>query len=81
LGRHLTDPDVDRVAMFDHRGDQFAGQGRGGGIALGVGQVSLEDGFRGALAEVGFEDRGERQSTSSATSALPVSLRRHRRSR
>ena len=36
-------------------------------------------GFGGPLAEVGLEDRGERESTSRASSALPVSLRRHRR--
>ena len=67
--------------MLDHGGDQFAGQRGGRRIAFGVGQVSLEDGFRGALAEVGFEDRGERQPTSGPSPALAVSLRRHRRSR
>jgi hypothetical protein len=89
----LTDPGIDRIAMFDHRGDQFAGQRRGRWIAFGLGQMPFEDRLRGALAEVGFEDRGERESTSRRTtsaaaarratsasaSALPVSLRRHRR--
>jgi hypothetical protein len=75
----LTDPSIDRIAMFDHRGDQFAGQRRGRWIAFDLGQMPFEDRLRGPLAEVGLEDRGERESTSRASSALPVSLRRHRR--
>ena len=59
--------------------DQLAGQGRGGLITLGLREVALEDGVGRALAEVGFEDRGQRQSTSRPSSALAVSLRHHRR--
>jgi hypothetical protein len=79
LGRHLADPSIDRIAMLDHGGDQFASQGCGRRIAFGLGQVAFQDGFRGPLTEVGLEDRGERESTSRPSSALPISLRRHRR--
>jgi hypothetical protein len=79
LGRHLADPGIDRVAVANDRGDELAGQRGGGWIAFGLREMPLEDGFGGALPEVGLEDRGERQSTSRPSSALPVSLRRHRR--
>jgi hypothetical protein len=79
LGRDLADPGIDRSAVLDHGGDQLAGEGRGGRIAFDLGEMSLEDGLRRALAEVGLEDRGERESTSRASPPLPVSLRRHRR--
>jgi hypothetical protein len=79
LGRHLRDPGVDRVAMLDHDGDQFARQGCRRRIAFGLGEVAFQDGLRGPLTEVGLEDRGERESTPRPTSALPISLRRHRR--
>jgi hypothetical protein len=93
LGRHLADPGIDRNAMLDHGGDQFASQGCRRRIAFGLGQMTFQDGFRGPLAEVSLEDRGERESTSRRTtsasaarratsasaSALPISLRRHRR--
>ena len=46
--------------MLDHRGDQLAGEGGRGLVALRLGQVSLEDGVRGALTEVGLEDGGQR---------------------
>jgi hypothetical protein len=79
LGSHDPDPRVDRVAVGDDGFDQLAGEGGGGLIALGLGQVALQDRFRGALAEVGFEDRRQRQSTSRPPSALAISLRHHRR--
>jgi hypothetical protein len=79
LRRDLTDPGVDRIAVFDHGGDQFPGQRRGGRIALDLSQMPFEDGLRGPLSEVGLEDRGKRESTSGASSSLPISLRRHRR--
>ena len=77
--RHSVDRFVDLDPVRDHRSDQLAGQVGGHRIALRLGQMALEDGFRGALSEVGLEDRGERESTPGASSALPVSLRRHRR--
>ena len=67
------------VAVGDHGIDELAGEGRGRLVALGFGQVALEDGVRRALAEVGLEDRGQRESTSRPPSALAISLRRHRR--
>jgi len=60
LGRHLADPSIDRVAVFDDRGDEFAGQRGGRWIALGLSEMPLEDGLSRALPEVGLEDRGER---------------------
>ena len=74
-----TDLGVDLVSVGDHGLDQLAGQGGGRLVALGFGQVALEDGPRGALAEVGLEDRGQRESTSRPSSALAISLRPHRR--
>ena len=59
--------------------DEVTGQGGGRGVALGFREMALEDGLGGPLAEVRFEDRGQRQSTSRPSPALPVSLRRHRR--
>jgi hypothetical protein len=93
LGRYFADPRIDRIAMHDHRGDQFAGECRSGRVAFGLRQVSFEDGLGRPLAEVGLEDRGERESTSGRTtsarvarratsapaSARSISLRRHRR--
>ena len=79
MGGDDPDPCVDRVAVGDDRFDQLAGEGGGGLIALGLGQMTLEDRFGGALAEVGLEDRGQRQSTSRPPSALAISLRHHRR--
>jgi hypothetical protein len=79
LGRYLADPGIDRVAVSDDRGDELAGKRGGRRVALGLREMPLEDGLSGALPEVGLEDRGERQSTSRPSSALPVSLRRHRR--
>ena len=65
--------------MRDHGFDQLARQFGGGLVALGFGEVALEDGPGRALAEVGLEDRGQRESTSRPSSALVVSLRHHRR--
>ena len=74
------DPCVDRVAVGDHGFDQLAGEGGGGLIAFGLGQVALQDRFRGALAEVGLEHGSQGESPPGPSSALLVSLRRHRRS-
>lgn len=65
--------------MGDHGGDQFAGQGGGRLVALALRKMALQDGLRGALAEVGLEDRGEGQSASRPPAALAVSLQRRRR--
>ena len=65
--------------MGDDGFDQLAGERSCGVIAFGLGQMALEDGLGGALAEVGLEDRGQRQSTSRPSSALAISLRHHRR--
>jgi hypothetical protein len=79
LRRDDTDPRVDRVAMGDHGADQLARERGRRLVAFGLSQVALQDGLGGALAEVGFEDRGQRESTSRPSSALAISLRPHRR--
>jgi hypothetical protein len=65
--------------MLDDGRYELAGQGRSRLVPLGFREVALEDGLRGALAEVGFEDRSQREPTSRPTSALLVSLQRRRR--
>ena len=54
---------------------------RGADLTLGLGEMPLQDGLRGALPEVGLEHGGEGEATTGPTAALSVSLRRHRRSR
>jgi hypothetical protein len=90
---HAVDRFVDLDAVLDHSGDQLAGEFGGSWIAFRLGQMTLEDGLRGALPEVRLEDRGERESAPNGTAAVPaavraagpsararvVSLRRHRR--
>jgi hypothetical protein len=65
--------------MGDDCGDELPGQSGSGLVALGLGQVALQDGLRRAQAEVGLEDRRKREPASRPPSALLVSLRRHRR--
>ena len=65
--------------MADDRTNQLAGKLGGRLVALGLGEMALEDRLRRALPEVGLEDGGQRESTSRPSSPLLVSLRRHRR--
>jgi hypothetical protein len=67
--------------VLDDRRDQLTGQCRGCLVALGFGEVPLEDRVGGPLAEIGLEHGCEREATSRPSTALLVSLRRHRRSR
>ena len=78
-GGRPVDQGVDLVAISDHRGDQFAGQIGRHGIAFRLREMALQDRLGGPLPEVGLEDRRQRESTSGASSALPVSLRHRRR--
>ena len=71
---------VDLVAMGDDGIDQLAGEGGGRLVAFRFGEVTLEDGAGGALAEVGLEHGSQGESPPGPSSALLVSLRRHRRS-
>jgi hypothetical protein len=80
LGCYLGDRRVDLGTVGDDRGDQRSGQGGRGRIPFRFGQMTLQDRLGGALAEVGLEDRRERESAPGPPSALLVSLRRHRRS-
>jgi hypothetical protein len=89
----LLDPRVDLDPVLHDRGQDPARELGSGRIALGFGEVALEDGGCGALAEVGLEDGSEGQSTARASgsdrvrgagrcgsrpSARPLSSRRHR---
>ncbi|MDH5244234.1 MAG: hypothetical protein OEX05_09895 [Chloroflexota bacterium] len=65
--------------MGDDDPDEFTCQGCGRRIPFGLHQVSFKDRVGGALAEVGFEDGGQGESTTRASTPLTVSLRRHRR--
>jgi hypothetical protein len=65
----------------DDRRNQRPGEVRRDGIALRLGQVTLEDGLGGPLAELGLEDRSEREPTSRPPPSLPVSLRHRPRRR
>ena len=58
--------------------DQFARQLGGLGIAFALGQVALQDGVCGPLAELRFEDRRERELAGRPSTSDPVSPRRHR---
>jgi len=64
LGRQLLDSGVDCVAVGDHRGDELAGQFRGLRVAFELGQMALQNGRRGALAEIGLEDGSERKAAA-----------------
>ena len=61
--------------------DQFAGELGRDFVALRLGQMALQDGRCRSLAEVRFEDRGEREAAALAASAGAVRPRRHRRGR
>ena len=64
--------------MLDDGGDQLAGEGGRVRVTLLLGEVPLEDGVRGTLAEVGFEDGREGQPATGPPAADAVSPRRHR---
>jgi hypothetical protein len=65
--------------MPDHRVDELAGKRGCRRVALDLGEVALQDRVGRALAEIRLEDGGQRESTTRPSSALAVSLRRHRR--
>ena len=58
--------------MRDDRPDELAGEGRGGFVAFVLGEVALENGVSGALAEVGFEDAREGEAAAGPVGADPV---------
>ena len=71
-GRRAVDQRIDLDAILDDRSDQFSGQIGRDGIPFRIGQMALEDRLRGALSEVGLEDRRERESTAGRTTSAPV---------
>jgi hypothetical protein len=78
LRRSTGDLGVDRVAMGHLGGDQFASQLGRVRVPFLLGQMAFEHGIGGALAEVRFEDRRQRQPAPGSAAADPVSPRRHR---
>ncbi len=67
--------------MLDLAGDELPSQSGRILVALFLGQVALEDGVRGPLAEVGFEDGRQGQPATGPPAADAVSPRRHRPAR
>ena len=80
-GRPPGDLGVDRVAVRHLGGDQLAGERGGVRVALLLGEMALEDGVGGPLAEVRLEDRREGQPATGPPAADAVSPRRHRPAR
>jgi len=64
--------------VFDDCGHELARQRGGVRVALLLGEVTLEDGIGGALAEIRLEDRREREPPTRPPAADAVSPR-HRR--
>ena len=64
--------------MLDDRGHELASQAGGVLVPLLLGEVPLEDGIGGALAEVRLEDRRESEPPTRPPAADTVSPR-HRR--
>ena len=64
--------------MFDDCGHELARQRGGVRVALLLGEVTLEDGIGGALAEIRLEDRRQREPPARPPPADAVSPR-HRR--
>ena len=64
--------------MLDDRGHQLARERRGILVAVLLGEVPLEDGVGGALAEIRLEDRREGEPAARPPAADAVSPR-HRR--
>jgi hypothetical protein len=79
LGRPEGDLGIDRIAVRDHGGDEFAGQGGRIRVPFLLGQMAFEHRVRRALSEVGLEDRCECQPATGPPAADAVSPRRHRR--
>jgi hypothetical protein len=73
-----ADLGVDRVAMFDDRGHELAGERRRVRVAFFLGQVALQDGVGRALAEIRLEDRRKGEPATGPPAADAVSPR-HRR--
>ncbi len=64
--------------MLDDGRDELAGECRRVRVALLLGEVTLEDGIGGALAEIRLEDRREGEPATGPPAADAVSPR-HRR--
>jgi hypothetical protein len=73
-----ADLGIDRVAVLDDRGHQLTGERRRVLVTFLLGQVPLEDGVGGALAEIRLEDRREGEPATGSPAADAVSPR-HRR--
>jgi hypothetical protein len=81
LGRQKLDPGVDLLPIPDDRLDERPGELACLRVALGLGEMSLEDRLRRPLTELGLEDRGQGETPPRPTRPESVSPRRHRRGR
>jgi len=66
------DPGVDVDAIPDHLGHDRPGQRASRRVSLDLGQLPLQDGRRGSLAEVRLEHRREGDPTSRPKRSNPV---------
>jgi hypothetical protein len=64
LGRQLLDSGVDSVTVCDDGCDKVTCEFGRRWITLELAEMTLEDGCRRALSEVGLEDRREREAAS-----------------
>ena len=72
MAREGLDSSVDRVPVGDHCADQLAGEYGGFFVSFGLSEVAFQDRAGGPLAELGLEDRGERQPSSGPLRPLSV---------
>ena len=72
MAREGLDSSVDRVPVGDHCADQLASEYGGFLVSFGLSEVAFQDRAGGPLAELGLEDRGERQPSSGPLRPLSV---------
>jgi len=73
LGCRSLDSGVDVDPILHHRADDSTGELAGCAVGLDLGQVAFEDRRRGALPEIRFEDRRQRDTAPGAERPDPVS--------
>jgi hypothetical protein len=76
-----ADLGVDRITVFDDRGDQLPGECRRVDVTLLVSQMPLEDRVGRPLTEIRLEDRRKGEPATGPPAADTISPRRHRPAR